>query len=81
MPSRPANALRRPWRGLAALTVLALTPKCVVCLAAYLGLVTALGLGGPEICGASSNPSHAHVALLIASTLFVLTGIACFVLR
>jgi len=30
---------------------LALAPKCVLCLLAYAGAGTALGLGGPEICG------------------------------
>ena len=34
---------------------LGLAPKCVLCLLAYAGLGAALGLGGPEICGASSG--------------------------
>ena len=35
--------------------LLALMPKCLLCLTAYAGLGAALGLGGPEICGASSG--------------------------
>ena len=37
------------WSGGVAL--LALTPKCLLCAAAYLGLGAAFGLGGPELCG------------------------------
>ena len=48
--SRAGRAVR--WLLPAAL--LALTPKCLVCFAAYAGLGAALGLGGPEICGASA---------------------------
>ena len=33
----------------------ALAPKCVLCLLAYAGLGAALGLGGPELCGASGD--------------------------
>lgn len=43
-----AERLRR-WLTLALLLVV--TPKCLLCLAGWLGLLTLLGLG-PEICGA-----------------------------
>jgi len=43
----------RGWLIPAAL--LALTPKCLLCVLAYAGLGAALGLGGPEICGATSG--------------------------
>jgi hypothetical protein len=33
--------------------LLALAPKCALCVAAYVGLGAALRFGGPEICGAS----------------------------
>jgi hypothetical protein len=33
----------------------ALMPKCLLCMVAYAGLGAALGLGGPEICGASAG--------------------------
>ncbi|HEX2862000.1 MAG TPA: hypothetical protein VHN79_10190 [Lacunisphaera sp.] len=48
-----------PWtRGcLAPAALLAVAPKCVLCLATYTGIGTALGLGGPELC-AASQPSH-----------------------
>ena len=48
LPNRVSRAVR--WLLPAAL--LALTPKCLLCLAAYAGLGALLGLGGPEICGA-----------------------------
>lgn len=35
--------------------LIALAPKCVLCLAAYLGLGAALGLTGTEICGAPDS--------------------------
>lgn len=44
------------WSSGAAL--LALTPKCLVCVAAYLGLGATLGVTRPEICGGSSGNSH-----------------------
>jgi len=45
----------RGWLIPAAL--LALAPKCVLCLLAYAGLGAALGLGGPELCGGTSSPT------------------------
>jgi hypothetical protein len=53
MRLRPAE--RRLPR-LAALALLLFAPKCLVCAATYAGLGTALGLGGPELCGAP--PDH-----------------------
>jgi hypothetical protein len=41
---------------LAAGAFLALAPKCLWCAAAYAGFGAALGLGGPEICGATPEP-------------------------
>jgi len=51
LASRAGRAVR--WLLPAAL--LALTPKCLLCIAAYAGLGAALGLGGPEICGAPAG--------------------------
>lgn len=42
---------RRPFRSLGPVALLALTPKCAVCVLAYAGIGAALGLSGPEICG------------------------------
>lgn len=55
MPPQPAERIRwvRGWLVPAAL--LAVAPKCVVCFVAYAGIGTALGLGGPELCGASET--------------------------
>lgn len=49
------SVYRRAARWLIPAALLALTPKCVLCVLAYVGLGTALGLGGPEWCGASTN--------------------------
>lgn len=52
---RFADTVRRPARGLAAVALLALAPKCLLCVAAYAGIGAALGLGGREICGAPAR--------------------------
>lgn len=46
--SWPKPERLRRWLALAVL--LAVTPKCLLCLAGWLGLLALLGLG-PEICG------------------------------
>jgi hypothetical protein len=46
---------RRAVRWLLPTALLALTPKCLLCVLAYAGLGAAFGLGGPEICGASAG--------------------------
>lgn len=51
MSSLRTNRFRRRARWLLPAALLALTPKCVLCVLAYAGLGTALGLSGPEICG------------------------------
>lgn len=53
MSSRPADFFRRAIRWFLPTALVALVPKCLLCVAAYAGLGAALGLGGPEICGAS----------------------------
>ena len=47
-------ALVRAARWLLPAALLALVPKCVLCVLAYVGLGTALGLSGPELCSAAS---------------------------
>jgi hypothetical protein len=54
-PSGQSNRATRAVRWLLPAALLALTPKCLLCLAAYAGFGTALGLGGPEMCGASAG--------------------------
>jgi len=46
---------RRAVRWLWPAALLALTPKCLLCVLAYAGLGAALGAGGPEICGGSAE--------------------------
>jgi hypothetical protein len=55
----------RRWLVPAAL--FALTPKCVLCVLAYTGLGVALGLGGPELCGATAAAPSSTVAPLLAA--------------
>ena len=57
MPSRRVEFARRAVRWLGPAAVLAAAPKCMLCVLAYAGLGTALGLGGPEICGATADAS------------------------
>ena len=52
----PAKLFHCAVRWLLPAAALALLPKCILCVLAYVGLGTALGLGGPEICGASASP-------------------------
>ena len=49
--------IRRLRRWLIPATLLALVPKCVLCVLAYTGLGVALGLGGPELCGGQTKTS------------------------
>ena len=57
MPSRHTEFSRRAVCCLFPAALLALTPKCLLCVLAYAGLGAMLGLGGPEICGASGGHS------------------------
>jgi hypothetical protein len=52
MPSRPAELSRRIARRLGPAALLAVAPKCLLCVAAYAGLGAVAELGGPELCGA-----------------------------
>ena len=52
MSSPRANVSRRALRWLLPAALLALTPKCVLCVLAYVGAGAALGIGGPEWCRA-----------------------------
>jgi hypothetical protein len=45
--------------------LLAFAPKCAVCLLAYAGLGAALGLSGPELCGAPPAASGQWVWLML----------------
>jgi hypothetical protein len=60
--------------------LLALAPKCFLCLLAYVGLGTALGLGGPEICGTTDSTTHYWIAcvLLLAVTTAAVRKLSLF---
>lgn len=65
----------KPWgraaRWLAPAAALALAPKCLLCLAAYLGLGAALGIAGPEFCGAASSSAASWVALILGASVVI----------
>lgn len=52
---RAASRVAALLRPTAALGLLALAPKCVLCLAAYAGVGAWLGIRTPEICGATGS--------------------------
>ncbi len=54
----------RVVRWLLPTALLALTPKCLLCVLAYAGVGAAIGVGGPEICGASAGLSSSWTASL-----------------
>jgi hypothetical protein len=56
MRSRPIESSHSAVRWILPTALLALAPKCLLCVAAYAGLGALLGLGGSEICGASDAP-------------------------
>ncbi len=73
---RDAGAPPRRGRWLLAAALLALGPKCALCVLAYAGLGAALGFGGGELCG----PAEPGAATLILTSGFGLLGlgvIAC----
>jgi hypothetical protein len=57
MHPRPVELFRGARNWLVPAALLAVAPKCLLCLAAYIGIGTALGFGGPELCGAT-EPTH-----------------------
>ena len=66
MSPSQAEGWRGPVRWLGGGALLALAPKCLVCLAAYAGVGALFGvrLGGPELCGAAAGPSGGTVVAL-----------------
>lgn len=81
MPARPDKFVQRlrghRWRGFAALALLVLVPKCVVCIAGYIGLGTLVGFGGPALCG-GSNMFEATVnpAMFLSSVVPVVAALS-----
>jgi hypothetical protein len=75
-PRRRGDLRRGAWRWLAPAALLALAPKCLLCVLAYAGLGAALGLGGPEICGAPAAAPAGWMALPAAGSLGVIGFLA-----
>lgn len=77
-PSR-VETVRRAIRWFPLTAIVALVPKCLLCLAAYAGGGAAFGLtfGGPEICGASTGfPGSAMVWYALLGAVVIL-GLIC----
>jgi hypothetical protein len=53
-PSR-TNRVHRAARWLLGIAALVLAPKCLLCVAGYIGLGALLGITGPEFCGVAST--------------------------
>ncbi len=82
LPSRAdRHPFRGPWRGLATLALLAVAPKCALCLVSWLGLAAALGLAGPEICGASASAPNADPIALAGGGLLAAGAVGGALLR
>lgn len=76
MSPQSANSVRRGVRWLLPAALLALTPKCILCLLGYAGLGAAIGLGGPEFCGASPDTTGAWMSsLVLVCVVFGIVGI------
>jgi hypothetical protein len=56
--------LPRTVRWLLPAVLLAVAPKCLLCVLAYAGLGAALGLGGAEICGGATGSPDAWASTL-----------------
>jgi hypothetical protein len=78
MSSRRTEFSPRAARWLLPAAVFALAPKCLLCVLAYAGLGAAMGLGGPEICGASADSPVSWVSSL--AWLGVAAGLGTLVL-
>jgi len=72
----PFERIRRMRGWLIPTALLALAPKCVLCLAAYAGMGVFLGFDGPEICGRTNNATSNAIWILgfvlavVGTTLF-----------
>jgi hypothetical protein len=67
MPRSLPDFRRRSSLWLAVSALLALTPKCLLCVLAYAGIGAALGLGGPEMCGAPAGSTGSWASALALS--------------
>lgn len=63
-PSAP-DVARGRLRRLGPVLLLLAVPKCLLCLLAYTGLGAALGLAGPELCGAGPEPAAVWTGWLL----------------
>ncbi len=57
LAERPARRTARARAWWVPIVLLTFAPKCVMCVLGYAGLGVALGLTGPELCGAPGSSS------------------------
>jgi len=81
MPLSRSKFFRRVVRWLVPAAALALAPKCLLCVVAYLGLGTALGLGGPELCGVPASMISASRLAALAASVLVAAGLLAWRFR
>ena len=65
MPAPRSNRLRRASGWLATTALLALVPKCLRCLPAYVGAGIALGVARLEVCGVSARGTDTRATSLV----------------
>jgi hypothetical protein len=78
MSSPRVELLRRAARVLLPAALLTLAPKCLLCLFAYAGLGAALGLTGPELCGAPAGSPASWASSFAWRTSVVALGAVAF---
>lgn len=81
MPSQRTELFRRAARWLWPAALLALAPKCVLCLLGYAGIGVALGLGGPELCGARADTAWTWTAAWLPALGLAAAAVTIFVSR
>jgi hypothetical protein len=79
MSPRVLEFRRHLLRWLVPGAIVALAPKCVLCLIAYLGLGTALGRAGAEICGGQGSETMHGAAWFVVAGLAL--GLGALALR
>lgn len=66
MPAPRAKFPRRAAQWLATTALIAIAPKCALCVVGYAGLGAVIGFSGPEICGGSVDSHRAGAEWLVA---------------
>jgi hypothetical protein len=82
MPSQRVEFLRGLRRWLVPAALLTFTPKCALCVLGYVGLGTAIGLGGRELCGApTEGPTPPGILLALLALCGAATSATLIAMR